>query len=388
MSFLRFIIVPLLFIVSCSDQKNESAFKPSVDGSSLHPEDARLPHSDKKPLEIYQERFADINVTSLPDNLILLYRFLNGYHSQLRSVELDLFVSGNEVDVSAINEDILAILDKNEDRLILYNLQNHRYTDIATRGTENGDLLFSKNMQTVDQNIFITTRDGLSLFDCETLPCRPEKIFHTDFYMYSTALTDSNYYALGIYTARNEAHHKESFKLHKIDGSGRVQSSFSPGYEIPNINVRQALTENSLIRYSPQYNLIALAYSSFPYLYFYNPKGEYKYKIELPGYQQRFYEYNEKMNFGRFQESDHTTLYKIEVINSHWLLLTTRHSKQDPNTNSEYIRYDYSILHMGENKLYTIGEDITLLSDEERVIHITEFGMLINQNGTLYWIKL
>ena len=388
MCFLRFIIVPLLFIVSCSHQKNESPFKPSVDGSSLHPVDARLPHSDKKPLEIYHERFADINITSLPDNLILLYRFLNGYHSQLRSVELDLFVSGNDIDVSAIDEDILAILDKKEDRLILYNLQNHRFAEIAKRGSETGDLLFSKEMQTVDQKIYITTRDGLSLFDCETLPCRQEKIYHTDFYTYSTALTDSNYYALGIYTALTEAHHKGSYKLHKIAGNGRVQSSFSPGYENPNLKVRQALTENSLIRYSSQYRLIVLAYSSFPYLYFYNPKGEYQYKIELSEFKQRFYEFNEKTKFGRFLKYDYSTISRIETINKHWLLVVTRQFTIDHTKNTTHVSYAYSLLHLGKKKLYNIGNDFNFVSNEERVIKLTDHGLLINQSGTLYWVPL
>lgn len=388
MKLIKFIFILLFAITSCSHQKNESSSKPSADGFSLHPQKFKLPHSDEKPAKLARKQIANISEMGLPDNLILLHNFLNGQHRQLRSVELSLFVSGNNVDASAISEDVLAILDKREDKLILYNLQNHRYTDIATKGNEHGDLLFTKDMQTVDREIYITTRNGLSLFDCETLPCRQDKIFHTDFNSYSTALADSAYITLGLYSTGTETNPEASLNLHKMNDSGEVLSSFSKIYGDNNHKIREALIENSSVRYSPQYNVIVLAYSAFPYLYVYHPDGEFRYKLELPDYQQRYYEFNDNENYGRFQKSDHSTTSKIEFINSHWLLLTTRNTIIDDKEKTEYLRYDYSIVHMGSRDYYKIGEDVVLPSTKERVIHMTDYGLLVNQKGTLFWVPL
>lgn len=388
MKLLKFILVPLFVITSCTHQKNESSSNTSADGFSLHPEMDKLPHSDEKPIKLTHEQFANIVEMGLPDNLILLHNFLEGYHRQSRSVELSLFVSGNNVDASSISEDVLAILDKKEDKLILYNLQNHRYTDIATKGNEQGDVLFSKEMQTVDRKIYITTRNGLSVYDCEILPCKQDKIFHTDFNSYSTALADSAYITLGLYPTGTEKIRVANLNLHKMNDSGEVLSSFSTVYGDNNHKIREAFMENSSVRYSPKYNIVVLAYSAFPYLYVYNSDGEFRYKLELPDHQQRYYEFNDIENYGRFQKIDHSTTSKIKFINSQWLLLTARNTKIDHKEKTEYIRYNYSIVHMGSGDYYNIGEDLELPSTKERVIHMTDYGLLVNQNGTLFWVPL
>ena len=385
---IKFILVLLVVITSCSHNENEPLSKHSADGFSLHPQEVRLPHSDEKPIELSSEQFANIGEIDLPDNLILLRNFLDGQHRQLRSVELSLFVSGNNIDVSAIDKHILAILDKDVDKLILYNLQNHRYTDIATKGNRNGDLLFSKEMLTTGQKIYVTTKNGLSLFDCETVPCSPYKIFTSDFHSYSTAITDSGYVTLGLLTANPDTAHKENDTLHKTGLNGEIRSSFSSAYDHRSLKVRQAMTEYGSVRYSPQHQMVILVYSTLPYLYVYHPDGEFRYKLELPDYQQRYYEFNYNENYGRFQKSDHSTTSKIEFINSHWLLLTTRNTIIDDIEKTEYIRYGYSIVHMGSGDYYKIGDDIKLPSTKERVIHMTDYGLLVNQNGTLFWVPL
>ncbi len=120
------IIFLAIIFTSCSSDSFELTDESTVDGAAPyeegaipHPQPDMMPHADVEAIDLVLHDGSEI-LSDLPENLQLLYRYLNDDNDQFDQKELSLYVS-NEYSFHAASKDVntLVMLDERDDNFFL-----------------------------------------------------------------------------------------------------------------------------------------------------------------------------------------------------------------------------------------------------------------------------
>lgn len=366
---------------------------------SLHPITENMPHPDIEPV-ILETSEPDNFLEKSSENIQLLHRFLQGGPVNDRKMKLNLLTTGN-LDISSLNDSTLLILEKDNDRLIQYNVNRNEYEVVAEQGRGPVDLFFSEDL-TIHNDMAYIAMQGfqISVFNCEASLCEHEKIIETDYNNYSVALHDDYILFLGMATFGREqspdpANTKQSL-IYKIDNDGNLLDSFSSVYRFRSPILRDRLNSGGTVNIYPSYNTILVTMEYFPYIYEYDSDGKLKQKYELPKFQQSFHQYSEKTRGVAFLNRGNNSSIKFtKKLNEQLLLIGLKErrnvewiSREEGFTGDEWI--SYYIFNIKDRHYYHLGDDSLTdqpYSGKERVIHVVDQGVIVNDLGTLYIIK-
>ncbi len=401
MSSQRYKILILLLLFTINSCKSENQYDQTVDGANVleegytpHPEPERMPHPDIQAIELDLVD-NDSALADMPENLQLLYHFLNDGNHNKHIQKLDLHVSSQaSFHAASIDENTLIILDQRRNRLIQYSLGEDDFIELAPEGRGPGDILFTRDLQVFNNRIYIAMQGfRISIFNCETFPCEYERTISTDFNNYSVSPASNYVTVLGLYPfGREQDPDPENYNLpavHIINREGDVKQSFSSVYRHMQPIIREQMNSRGTVISFPDRRSHFLLYSFFPYIYSYDNQGYLQNKYRLPNFQQGYYDYNEIERRGRFRHNDNSAITNATKLNNEWVILQIR-NREDMYWNNGLRGkhwYSYYAFNADSHELHKIGEDSIYNTGEGRAIYTTEHGLVINEGGTsLYWI--
>jgi hypothetical protein len=314
-------------------------------------------------------------------------------------MELNLLTTG-DLDISSLNDSTFLILEKDNDRLIKYNANRNEYEVVAEQGRGPVDLFFSEDMTIHNDKAYIAMQGfQISVFNCEAGLCEHEKIIETDYNNYSVAPSDDYILFLGMATfgfeqSPDPANTKQNL-IYKIDNDGNLLDSFSSVYRFRSAILRGRLNSGGTVNVYPSYNTILVTMEYFPYIYEYDIDGELKQKYELPEFQQSFHQYSEKTSGVAFLNRGNNSSIKFtKKLNEQLLLIGLKErrnvewiSREEGFKGDEWI--SYNIFNVEDKRFYHLGDGLPNqpYSGKESVMHIADQGVIINNLGTLYFIK-
>lgn len=308
----------------------------------------------------------------------------------MRSVELNIFVSGLRINAFSLSDNTLILFDISKNGLLQYSLNSHSFLDLVAEGRGPGDLLFSRELN-VDGNRLYIAMQGfrVSTFICKSEICEYETTIETPYNNYSVTADGDQIFILGLAPFGREQDpdpgNTGQYAIHKIDESGNVQQSFGPVYRHRTPIVREQMNSSGSVRYFPKHQLVTVSYSRFPFIYIYDSDGGFLDKYRIPDFKQGYYDHNETTGTGISRGMDRSSIHAAKKIDDDWLLITLQNyiSSED----NRFVQSEFYTFHIPTRQLYLIGKDEVLPAREGRVIHTTRAGLLLNQQGTLFWIR-
>lgn len=400
------ILIFLFIFASCSSDSFELTDESTVDGAAPyeegaipHPQPNMMPHADVEAVDLVLHEGSDI-LSDLPENLQLLHRYLNDENDQFDQRELSLYVS-NEYHFHAASKDenTLVMLDERDDKLYQYDLLKDEYTDLAPKGRGPGDIMFTKEMQFYDNRAYIAMQGfRISVFDCQSDLCEYENTIETEFNTYSLAPEKDRLTILGLPPfGRDQDPDPENIDqhiIHQITKGGDIERSFSPVYKYHNPIIREAMNAGGKVRAFPKFDSVVLVQSLFPYIYIFNSETSLVEKYRIPDFQKGYYDEIESTDgsiSGRYRHNNNTNISHSTKIDDEWMLLQIR-ERRDLYWEDRSLLGDewfsYYAFNVDSRELYKIGEGEMKGVNENRTIHPTEHGLVVNQQGTLSWVSL
>jgi hypothetical protein len=379
----------LIVLSACTKSEEIDPWDGIEEGFTPHPLAENMPHNDVSAVEVESLDFIEIS-NEAPDELRRLHSFLNGNHEEMRSVELSVFVSNLRINAFSLSDNSLIIFDITKNKLLQYSLNNHRFLDLAPEGRGPGDLFFSREMNVDKYRLFIAMQGyRVSIFNCEAEVCEYETTIETPYNNYSISAEGEQIYILGLAPFGREQDpdpgNTDQYAIHQIDESGNIQHSFGPVYNHTAPMVRDVMNSSGSVRYFPKHRLVTVVYSRFPFIFIYDSDGNFLEKYRIPEFKQGYYDHNETTGTGISRGMDHTSIHSAKKIDDDWFLITVRNNIYGEE--DRYAHFDYYAFHIPTGQIYLTGRDQTYPFDEARVIHTTKSGLLLNQQGTLYWIS-
>ncbi len=378
-------------LVSCTPDSNNQEI-------TFHPIDEKNPHSDvsAKELEVldgsqYRDR--------LPENLQLLQKILSDESFIEDFKKLNILVSGR-VEVIGLGDSALLILDKQNDQLVQYDLHSENSIVVAGVGRGPGDLLFSQELSSYQDKVFVSMQGfRISIFICENERCAYEKTIMTNHNNYSLTANEQYIYYIGVDRIGHDDSPSPELSnqniIYKIDYDGDLKHSFLPNYNFWAPVVRDQMTKGGKVRLFPELERIITTFEFLPYLYLHDTEGNLINKYMIPDFLQAYYRYeeqNESEWSGRLLYDSNTTISFTSTLNGSWLFIRLREQRDLVYLYMEGFEgtewYTYYAFDVEKSKLYRIGDDShTDPYSGGRVINVLEQGLIINENGRLYYIN-
>ncbi|MFU8812954.1 MAG: hypothetical protein ACNA78_08295 [Balneolaceae bacterium] len=393
-----------VLIFSCSSEPEIYPDNVTADGMAPydeefipHPIPRFMPHSDVDAIELELRDAADI-LDSLPENLQLLYRFLNDESQVFNEKELSLIVSNSdEIGVASLDETSLLFLDKYDNRFFQYDLLEDKYVSLAPQGRGPGDIFFTQEMQVYNKRAYVAMEGfRISVFDCQLGKCMYESTISTEWSgNYSIAPLGDKLMALGRPGFSSDLSvDSEGIEhtIYQLNSDGEVVQSFGQPYQYWHPVVGRAIHSYSTVRSFPKYEFHAVVFNFFPYIYLYNFEGELAGKYRVPGYLQGYYDLKEgpgNRYMGRYRHNDNSGLSATIAIDDQWLLIQKkeRRDMQWELGRAEGSEWSsYYLFNVGSHELYDLGTDSIREINSARAISVVDNGLVVNEQGTLYWV--
>jgi hypothetical protein len=386
-------ILFLFFAFSCGEESNEGDVV-------VHPVEEKIPHSEVS-AQMLEVLSASDYIEELPESVQSLYRVLNDSTAEQNSKKLDI-ITTNRLDISAINDSTLLILEKDKDRMLRYNLSTDTSEVVAAKGRGPGDLIFSKELTVHGGKAYIGMQGyQISVFDCRSGKCEHEKVIKTEYNNYSLAPTGDHIYFLGIAPFGREQNpdpeNTDQFAIHRADLNGNVEQSFLPVYydEIP--EVRDRMMKSGEIRTFPQFGKTLVTLARLPFLYTYDSFGELISKNEFPFYIESYGYSSIKEQGGGWTtnvsyDGDYTRIFYSSKLNERWVLLKVTEYRdvklifaENRAEGSQWV--SYYALDVRDDQLYKIGDDRSFDYGKSRMLYAVGPGIFSNNEGEIHWIK-
>lgn len=362
-----------------------------------HPIEKKLPHNEIESNKLEINR--DLNkVDGIPDQLRYLNQFLTDRNMDDVKVKLSFLINDQDAFYAeALDEENLVLLDQRDDRLVHYNLKSHEYAKIAPKGRGPGDVVFTQELQQYNGKIFVGMQGyRLSVFDCIEIPCKYEKTISTDFNIYSIAPSNHKLAIIGLHPfgRENDPNPEDinQFAVHIIDDSGGIENSFNPVYQDKFPVVRERVNAHGSVRFFEKSAKYAVIFNKLPFIYTYDQSGTLDEIYEISEFEQRLFDFHEKDMMGRERyHRDHSYITNAEKIDDEWLLITVR-EREKLFWKDRTLHFDETYIYLGfylpDEELFEIGRDKTRPHTERKAIYPTDYGLLVNEQGTLYWVDL
>lgn len=391
--FHYFIIAILLFslAISCDDQPNEGKV-------IVHPVEEKIPYSDE-PAELLDVHDAGNHLEKFPESVHLLYQVLNEEETETEIVDLNLLTS-SDIEIESISDTTLLILDKDQNKLISYNLSKHESETIADQGRGPGDLLFTEELSAENLKAYVSSQNfKITVFNCQTRRCEYEKVIQTDYSAYSLSPTEKYIYYLGLRPYGVErnlddgSENEVQYSVHRTNINGNIETSFLPIYDDNSPIVSNRIMSEGNVRSFPDIDRIIVTFEHFPYLYIHNLNGELLNKYELPDFKEakniesKIGELSTTLTF----DGDYSYLRNSEKINNELLLLKIQEFRDVEYVFAEDIYGDtwisYLIYDIENEKIYKIGDDEIVKYGEKKMFYLSDSGLISNTDGKISWIR-
>jgi len=327
--------------------------------------------------------------------LAFLGQFLQKLPAVSDDRELNFFASNNDsFHAASLNDSTLLFLDHHSNGLHHYYLHKDESELLAPEGRGPGDLFFTREMQFQNNTAYIAMEGGrVSLFNCGNIPCEYEETVMTDFNHYSVAPSGQNLLVLGIppYMGPDDpdAENTNQNVVHQLDESGEVLNSFSSVYEHRSPLVRIQFTMGSKIRSFEDHDIYAKTHRALPYLYLYDSDFELTAKYLIPDFMPGYYLHSNDGPGAGSALSKNSNITHIEKLDDDWLFMQVRDQVPSEELGGNSSRtYHYFALSVSDHTLYNVGEETFDDADLSRSIYLTDHGLIINEQGTLYWHDL
>ncbi|NBC28117.1 MAG: hypothetical protein GVY08_14740 [Bacteroidetes bacterium] len=384
-------VVLLFTSFSCSKESNKQ-------GIIIHPIDDKIPHSNV-PVEMLEVLNAGNYLDEIPENARLLYQILSDDSNEKKLEELDVMVT-DKLDIQYLNDSTLLILDKEQNQLILYDLNDHETDVIAEQGRGPGDLFFSKELSVHNSKAYVGMQGfQIAVFNCQSGNCEHEKVIQTDYNNYSLAPTKDSIYFLGIAPFGRaqdpDPGNTDQFVIHRSNYEGDIDVSFLQIYDDKSPIVRDRMMSSGEVRVFTELNRAIITFHYFPYLFTYNSDGELIAKYEIPNFIQAKNLETEGDGIGTTLtfDGDYTYLSNTSKLSKRWLLLKMRQYRNVEYKFSEKsitgeTWYTYFVFDVKNKKIYKIGDDSIKPYGQSNLFYLVKSGVIMNNNGKLYWTSI
>ncbi|MCC5941119.1 MAG: hypothetical protein JJU37_06205 [Balneolaceae bacterium] len=388
----------LIISAGCTNKsENYSAFQEKgvnelEDGYTPHPQPHKMPHPEINATVLETSEISANNLQSFPTPIQLLHTYLN-HEDEIKHhiYDLDVMVSNHfSFHVASINENRIIMLDQSRNRLLDYDTEQNEYLDLAPEGRGPGDLLFTRDMRLINNQLYIGMQGfRISVFDCTTSPCQYDRTISTDYNNYSVAQADDKTIFLGLSSFGREQDPDPSRinqnALHVLSSDGESINSFSPVYQHSSPIVRERMNANGTVHYIPGAEKVVLTYQYYPYFYTYDINGNLMEKLKIPGFKIGFYDFNEEDGIGRFRFNDSSDITYTTLIADSWIVFQIRNRinmiREESGGVSGDSWHSYYAYNADTGNYYHIGDDHTFSTREGRAIFIVDDGIIINEGG-------
>jgi len=145
----------------------------------------------------------------------------------------------------------------------------------------------------------------------------------------------------------------------------------------------------SKIRSFEDHDIYAKTHRALPYLYLYDSDFELTAKYLIPDFMPGYYLHSNDGPGAGSALSKNSNITHIEKLDDDWLFMQVRDQVPSEELGGNSSRtYHYFALSVSDHTLYNVGEETFDDADLSRSIYLTDHGLIINEQGTLYWHDL
>ncbi len=385
-------LTTLCFIVSCGENRRQMEV-------TQHPEPDRIPYSDFTPELLQVNDLTSEELDQFPESIRTFYNYLTGSIEIDQNNQLDLLTT-DRIDVVSKDHSTVLILERDNNRLLEYDLSDESYTVLASQGRGPGDILFAQELTFHDGKAYVAMQGfQISVFDCRQVICEYEKTIPTKHNNYSVSSNGEVLFYLGLAPFGGDNPHTSANQnlIYKIDMDGNVQNSFMPVYNFKAPVVRDALSSGGKVRSLPDLGKTIVTIDHYPYLFIYDEEQELIEKYELPELIQPLYEYEERNDSGEWTSGEvyksNSKISELTVLDQKWLFMRIKEERGvefislvDGFDGCEW--HSYYLFDVEASKLYKVGDDVEFPIYQGRNIHVTKSGVVLNVKGSLTLIKI
>lgn len=383
-------ILILFFVFNSCSKEND--FTP-------HPLPDKMPHADDDS-EILDIQSISESDSSPPQSLKLLQDFLVDESKNFKTKKLDILAT-DKIDISFLSSTDILVLDKENNQLIQYNLETDENTVVASQGRGPGDLLYTQELNVHNKVAYVAMQGfQISVFDCNLRSCEHDNTILTEYNNYSIAAADKHLFVLGIPPFGRDQDpdptNTDQYIIHRFNHSGKKEQSFTPVYRETSPVVRTQMTSGGQVRSFPQFNMNIVTFDFFHYLYLYNDEGDLLRKFQIPDLKQGYYEYKENKGggfTGRLRYDDNSKIIRTTNLGDNWLLLIIREQRGVEFINLEEgfkgdEWFSFYAFNIKNHILYKIGDHKKFTIGKSRSIQVSEHGIIVNENGTIFFLSI
>lgn len=394
MYHLLYLLLIYFFLESYTEITNNNGNEKNIlykNRYTAHPKEDNIPFVDHDH-EVIGHDQAIHQSSDPPDVISLFYNLLSSDYDPDKE-KLDFYATySDRFESASLSNKKLVMLDKAEDRFVSYDLENHAYQQLAENGQGPGDVMFTQSMEVQDDTIYVGMEDlRISRFILENNSIIYDHTLQTEIVPFSITLTSSELVTMGQplvqdYDPDDKA---AEYAAHILNRDGDISKSFGQSYQ-SDIYMLKNILDRGSIEYSPENNIYALAFNAFPYIYLFNEETELSKTFKLPNFElSSLHYYSDEMRLRREENQEESVIYHTTTIGSDWIIVHTfTNINPRSETNGEIIhdvRYDYYAINISKQKSYYIGNMKTESGQPQQRFHLSDYGILINKEGKLYW---
>jgi len=402
---LKFILLVVL-LISCSQEEHSDSDSFVIGDRTVtldqfdeaHPKPEKMPYADTEAQLLQTEE--DLTGVKLPESLELLQEFLEDETRFSKSELSFLSTNKDRFYAESLSSSQLLLLDVRQHRLAQYDVDNGGYEILAPEGRGPGDIQFAQEIQLMEDKLYIPMGAfRVSIFTCNEEGCEYNRTINTELNNYSIAQNNDHLAILSqpMYTGQSddkESYYERDKSVNIVGPNDEIIHSFMPIYDHQNPILRGTISVQGSLRSFSNANIYTVLFSRLPYLYIFdNTSFELYKKYEFQDYTQGYMDVESDTPLGAARErhNDQSYFTHSTKIDDEWLLITKR---ERINTNGETrgMDADESYIYYGFNTnshtLYKIGEEPFLPMDEQRTLTVTDHGLVINREGSVYWVGL
>lgn len=378
----------------------------------IHPVSEFIPYYDNDHVVVDGGPSVDALV-DVPRPIALLSDYLDDPES-VDARELQTFVSESpwHFRVKAIDQNRLAMVvtlhyaelepgvKDYDSRLVEYDLRTHDYVNHAEVETDIGHLQQIADIKFREGALYVAHSPAeISRFDCTSKPCaydhtrsfgNIESVRSTIVFVH---ITDSTFAVFSPPVNTKDLPFSEHYEnIVKVfdDGFNSVKS-FGSTYNAPRNRYNNFFVRYVALEYSEEAARFALAIRKLPYLYTYDEEGRLQATYQFDATVEPMLE-----DTGSGGPLDRYIYLERNPMRSYYLLtemdglaVVVRESieREDLEDHEATYQYDYHAIDLANQEVYHIGSD-TYVGTQERLVFVTEAGLVLHDGATLQFMGL
>ena len=359
------------------------------------PLESNMPYQDFEFREFGKETLAPIAV-DIPQEAIHLRRFLADPDSY-PEIKLDIDHRGI-VFISSLSNGRILILDRMDDRLIQYDLQNHSSIVVAQHGEGPGELSFSEDLIVTNDIAFVGRADRrISEFDCSKEVCAASTSIRLAVSAYSLDNVGSDsMVVLGVAPVTEavgpagNAAAADRKSVAVVDRNGTAGHILVSTYDTEgHWMLEQPLISQGIVRFFPVADRFLVVYKRFPYLYLFNRGGKLVDGIQLTDFILGKQKYSTSSGILEIVMRDYSFFSGIKRLRDNYAVLEVTNLRNRRVLDQLDVRdteIEYFGLSVVDGEITYLGSTKNLKEPKTSISLIPE-GLILSRNGAVYFVS-